>query len=238
MKRNDLQHIIYTSVADYINVTINSSYLYIPNLMPSVETQLMFNEATQNIYKISFDKWYTERRLISDLLVQHDIGSAQKLSSPKYLNSARPTSLRKTTPDKKFNIALLHNLDLRKNFVEIDGQTYPRESVLINYEEKDYIQQYKGLKLLSKEYIGELLLNSRISYPEMETKYLIVIIVLRHQTEYITAKTIQLFQEYGTDPDNARLIFLLNGRREIYILSYGNNLIEVKVIHSQIFIDE
>ena len=160
---NDLQHIIYTSVADYMKVTINSLYLYIPNLLPSVETQLMFNEATQNNYKISFDKWYTERRLISDLLVQHDIRSAQQLGSPKYLNSARRTCLRKTTPDKKNNIAILDNLDLRKNFVEIDGQTYPRESVLINYEEKDYIQQCKGLKLLFKEYMGELLLKLLLS---------------------------------------------------------------------------
>ena len=46
LKTNDLQNIIYTSVADYINVTINSLYLYIPNLMPSVESQLIFNEAT------------------------------------------------------------------------------------------------------------------------------------------------------------------------------------------------
>ena len=47
---NDLQDIIYTSMADDINVTINSLYLYIPNLIPSVETQVMFNEATQNNY--------------------------------------------------------------------------------------------------------------------------------------------------------------------------------------------
>ena len=60
---------------DNINVTNNSLYLYIPNLIPSVEVQLLFNEATQNNYKIPFDDWYTEKRLISDLLVQHDIGS-------------------------------------------------------------------------------------------------------------------------------------------------------------------
>ena len=44
---------------DDINVTINSLYLYIPNLIPSVETQLMFNEDTQKNYKIFFDEWYT-----------------------------------------------------------------------------------------------------------------------------------------------------------------------------------
>ena len=51
-KTANLQDIIYTSMEDDINVTINSLYLYIPNLIPSVETQLMFNEATQNNYKI------------------------------------------------------------------------------------------------------------------------------------------------------------------------------------------
>ena len=52
----NLQNIIYTSMGDDINVTINSLYLFIPNLIPSVETQLIFTEATQNNYKISFDE--------------------------------------------------------------------------------------------------------------------------------------------------------------------------------------
>ena len=56
LKTNDLQDIIYTSMDDDMNVTINNLYLFIPNLTPSVETQLMFNEATQNNYKISFDE--------------------------------------------------------------------------------------------------------------------------------------------------------------------------------------
>ena len=59
-KTNDLRNIIYSSMADDINVTNNNLYLYVPNLIPNVETQVMFNEATQNIYKISFDEWYTE----------------------------------------------------------------------------------------------------------------------------------------------------------------------------------
>ena len=84
-KTSNLQDIIYTSMADDIDVTISSLYLFVPNLMPPVETQLMFNEATQNNYKISFDEWYTERRIITDLLVQHDIGSAQNVIQPKFL---------------------------------------------------------------------------------------------------------------------------------------------------------
>ena len=48
LKSNDLQDILHTSMAEDINVTINNLYLFVPNLIPSVETQLMFNEATQN----------------------------------------------------------------------------------------------------------------------------------------------------------------------------------------------
>ena len=229
-KTANLQDIIFTSMEDETNVTINSLCLYIPNLIPSVETQLLFNEATQSNYKIAFDKWYTERRIISDLLVQHDIGSAQNVISPKYLISAHQTSLRITTPDKNNNIAIFDNLYLRKYYAEIDGQRYPRDSVLINYEENDYIQQYKELKLFYREYIGEPILNPLISYRDMKTKYPIEIRDLKHQPDYITSKKIQLFHEYGTDPDNARLFIILIRRREIELTSDGNKLIEVKVI--------
>ena len=217
-------------MGDDIDVTINNLYLYVPNLIPSVETQLMFNEATQSNYKISFDEWYTERRIISDLLVQHDIGSAQNVIQPKYLICAHQTNLRTTTPDKKINIAIFDNMDLRKYYVEIDGLRYPRDNVLINYDENDYIQEYKDLKLFYREYIGEPILNPFISYFDMKTKYPIEIIDLRHQSEHITPKKIQLFHEYGTDLDSARLFLILIRRREIELISDGNKLIEIKVI--------
>ena len=112
-------------------------------MIPSVETQLMLNEATQNIYKISFDEWYTERRLFLDLLVQHDIRSAQHFNNSKYLISAHHKRLTIDTPNKNFDFAMFNNLDLRKYYVEIHGQRCPRDSVLINCEENEYIQQYK-----------------------------------------------------------------------------------------------
>ena len=133
----NLQDNLYTSMADNINLIINSVYLNIPNLIPSVETQLIFNEATQNSYKISFDEWYTERRIISDLIIQHDIGSAQQFFHPNYLICAHQTNLRKTIHGKKINLAIIDNMDLREYYVEIDGQQYPRNSVLKNYEEND-----------------------------------------------------------------------------------------------------
>ena len=155
-------------MADDINVTINSLYLYVQNLIPSVETQLLFNEATQNNYRISFDEWFTEKRIISDLLVEQDIGSTQQVNSTKYMICTHQTSLRTTTLDKKINIAIFYNLDLRKFYVEIDSIRYPRDGVLINYEENDYIHQYKDFKLFFKEYSGEPILNPFISYPDMK----------------------------------------------------------------------
>ena len=65
------------------NVTIISLYLFIPILTPRVEIQLTFNEATRNIYKVSYDEYYRERRVLSDLILQHNIESDQQVNSPK-----------------------------------------------------------------------------------------------------------------------------------------------------------
>ena len=77
-KTNDFQINICSSMADDINVTINNLYLYVPNLIPNIESQVMFNEATQNNYKISFDEYYTEKQVVSDTITQLDIGSPSK----------------------------------------------------------------------------------------------------------------------------------------------------------------
>ena len=139
LKTSDLQDIIHTSMEDDINLTINSLYLYRPNLLPFVETQLMFNEATQNNYKISYDQYYTEGRVVSDMIAQHDIASAQQVNSPKCSNCSHQTKDRTNAPDKKINIALFDNLNLRKYHVEIDSIRYPRDGLLLNYEQNDYI---------------------------------------------------------------------------------------------------
>ena len=85
LKTNNLQDIIYKSIADGTNVTITNLYLFILILIPSVATQLKFNEATQKNYKISYDEFLTERRLISDMIAQVDRGSAQQVKSTIYL---------------------------------------------------------------------------------------------------------------------------------------------------------
>ena len=47
-KKANLKDIIDTSMADDRNVTFNNLYLFTPNLINSVETQILFNDATQN----------------------------------------------------------------------------------------------------------------------------------------------------------------------------------------------
>ena len=187
-KTNDLQNIIYSSMADDISVTINNLYLYVPNLFPDVETQIMFNEATQKNYKITFDEWYTERRIISDTITQLNIGTSQHVNSPKYLIGAHQTRIRADTADKNNNSSIFDNLNLQKYYVQIDSIRYPRDSVLVNYERNDYIEQYKDLKVIFKEYVGEELMSPFICYPDMKTKYPIEIIDLRHQTDHISPK--------------------------------------------------
>ena len=193
-------------MADHINVTytINNLCLYVPNLIPNVETQVMFNEATQNSYEISFDERYTEGRIISDTITQLDIESSQNVQSPKYSIGAHQTRIRADTANKNNNIAIFDNLNLQKYFVKIDSVRYPRDSVLVHYEQNDYIEQYKDIKIFFKEYIGEELMSPFISYPDMKTKNSIELIDLRHQIDHITPKKIQIFHEYRADPENAK----------------------------------
>ena len=49
------------------------------------------------------------------------------------------------------NKAIFDNLNLRKYYVEIDGQRYPRDGMSLNYTENDYLDQYRDLKLFFKE---------------------------------------------------------------------------------------
>ena len=159
-----------------------------------------------------------------------DIGTSQHVNSPKFLIAAHQTRTRADTANKNNNIAIFDNLNLQKNYVKIDSGRYSRDNVLVNYEQNDYIEQYKDLKLVLKEYIGEQLMSPFIPYPDMKTKYPIEIIDLRHQSDQISPKKMQLFQEYSADPENAKFYLIVIRQREIELISDGNKLIEVKGI--------
>ena len=115
LKTNDLQNIIFTTMATDINVTINSFYLYVPILIPNTETQVMFNESSKNSYTITYDSWYTERKVSPDgKELQVDIGGAQHVNSPKYLIGAFQTADRIAAPNKANNIAIFDNVNVKK----------------------------------------------------------------------------------------------------------------------------
>ena len=189
-KTANLQDIIYTSMADadQIDVTINSLYLFVPILIPTPETQLMFNESIQNNYRIFFDEWCTERRIVTDQIFQVDIGSAQSVSSPRYLICAHQTADRSAQPNKRNNISGFDNISVRKYFIEIDGQRYPRDSLLTNYTKIDYIDQYRDLKLFYEEYFGKEILSPFVSYTDRKNKHPIQVIDLRFQADHIAPK--------------------------------------------------
>ena len=51
----------------------------------------------------------------------------------------------------------------------------------------------------------------------MKTKYSTGTTDLRNQPDHITSKRIQLFQEYGTDPDNHRLFLIIIKKKRNWI---------------------
>ena len=97
------------------------------------------------------------------MITQLGIGSSQNVQSPKYSIGAHQTKDRIDGAISTKNVAIFDSLDPGKYFIEIDGQRYPRDSSLMNYEPNDYIEQYKGLKLFFKKYIGEQLMSPFIS---------------------------------------------------------------------------
>ena len=235
LKTNDLQNIIFTTLVNDINVTINSLYLFVPILTPNSETQVLFNESIKNNYTITFHSWYTERKIVTDGgKFQVDIASSQSTNSPKYLKAAHQTENRIVTANKANNIAIFDHIDVKNYFVEIDGYRYPnhKEAVITDFSENDYLDQYRALKSFYREYVGELLMNPFISYTDLKDKYPIQVIDLRHQIDHISPKKMQLFEEYKNDPvyANKRLYVILLRHKQIEMISDGNKFIEVKVI--------
>ena len=188
LKTADLQNILYTSIADDIDVTINNLYLFVPTLIPDAATQTMFNNSIKDNFKISFDSWTSERKVVNTgLEYQVDIGSAQNINSPKYLIIAHQTAAG-AAGGKLVNNAIFDNLDVRKYFVEIDGIKYPKNAVDVDYDANKYLDQNRDIGLFFKEYVGEPLLSPFISYTDVKSKYPFQVIDLRYQVDHINPK--------------------------------------------------
>ena len=128
-----------------------------------------YNEAIQNSYTITYDSWYTERKLSTDgNELQVDIGSAQHVNSPKYLTAGFQTKARIGASNKANIIEILDHVNVKKCFAERDGYRYPRDAVLTKFPATEYLDQYRDLELFYKEYVGEELMNPYISYTDMK----------------------------------------------------------------------
>ena len=55
--------ILYSTLGDHaVNVTINSISLFIPQIIPSPETRVNFNEAFSKTFTLSYESWTTDRK--------------------------------------------------------------------------------------------------------------------------------------------------------------------------------
>ena len=147
--------------------------MFVPIPTPNTETQVIFNESIKNTYTITFDSWYTKRKIVTDGgEFQVDIASSQSTNSPKFLIAAHQTEARIGTANERNNIGIFDLVDVNKYFVEIDGYRDPKESVITNLSENDYLDQYRDLKSFYREYVGEQLMNPFISYLDMKKSIL------------------------------------------------------------------
>ena len=86
------------------------------------------------------------------------MSSASNINSPLYLIAAHqktqrpdPADAARNLSNNRFNNAIFDHVDVRKNYSEIDGIRYPKNPVMVNFEENNYLEQYKDLKLFYKE---------------------------------------------------------------------------------------
>ena len=230
---------LYTTLDDDdVNVTINSISLFIPQLIPSPETQVIFNEAISQTFTLSYESWTTDRKPVDTAReFQLDISSASNINSPLYLIAAHqktqradPVNPASNLSNNRFNNAIFDHVDVRKYYSEIDGIRYPKNPVEVNFEENNFVEQYKDSKLFYREYDGDQPLSPIITYDNMKNYYPIQIKDLRFHVDHISPKKIRLFEEYDPNPTNTVLYIILIKHREIKMISDGNKIFSVEVV--------
>ena len=189
---NRKQDNLHTFLGDNdVNVTINSFSLFIPQIIPSPETQGYFKEDNSKTSTWSYESWTTDRKLIDTAKeFQIDISSASNINSPLYSIAAHqmsqrpnPTNPAINLPNNRFKNAISDHFEVRKDFLEIDRLRYPKNPIMINYLDK-----YRGLKLFFREYFGEPMLTPIITYDKMKDFFPFQINGLRFQVDHISPK--------------------------------------------------
>ena len=197
---NRKQDILYTTLGDNdVNVTINSINMFIPQIIPSPETQVYFIEAISKTFTLSYESWTTDRKPINTAKeFQLDLSSASNINSPLYLIAAHQKTERldaagNRLSKNRFNNSIFDEVEVRKYYVEIDGVRYLKNPIMVNFAENNYLEQYRDLKLFYKEYVGEPMLSPIITYDKMKKYYPIQIIDLRFQVDHISPRENKTF---------------------------------------------
>ena len=187
---NRKQDVLYTTLDDIdVNVTINSVSLFFQQIIPSPKKQVIFNKAISENFTLSYESWTKDTKPVDTAReVQVDISLASNINSPLYLIAAHqktqrlnPASPANNLSNNRFSNAVFDHVDVRKNYTEIDGSRYPKNPVMVNYDDNNYLELNKELKLFYKDYVGDQLLSPIITYDKMKDYHPIQILDLRFQ---------------------------------------------------------
>ena len=128
------QDILYITLGDIVvSVTINSISLFVQQIIPSPETQYIFNEAISKTFLLSYESWTTDLKPVDTAReFQIDISSLSIINSPLQLIAAHQKTQRPDPADPaiylsnyRFINAIFDHAEVRKYYSEPDGILYP-----------------------------------------------------------------------------------------------------------------
>ena len=117
-----------------VNVTKNNINLCILNIIPSPETQKIFDEAITKSFTLSFDSRTSHRKPVkTGTEFQLDIGSSFNINATFCLIAAHQKTQRNNpigtddppakSSNNRFSTSICDNVTVKNYFVEIDGMT-------------------------------------------------------------------------------------------------------------------
>ena len=150
-----------------------------------------FNEAISQSLTISSESWTTDQKPVNTAKeFQVDISSASNINSPLYLIAAHQRTQRLDPADpttslsnNRFNNTFSDKVQVRKLYSEIDGTRFRKNPIMTDYDENNYLDEYRDIKLIYREYVGEPMLAPIITYDKRKKYYPFEIIDLRFQVD-------------------------------------------------------
>ena len=103
------------------------------------------------------------------------------------------------------------------------------DSIINNYEVKEYLDHYGDLKILHREIVEKQIMGPFISYSDAKSYYPVQVIVSEFQVDQKSPNKIELFQEHRGNPPNARIFSIVIRNSENKVVSYGNKIERKKV---------